>query len=137
MSKKKRQAKTSQAPKREKLASKKLSHHIQQLFEERGREAFEIARHAILKEAEEMEYRPLQEALRYLASYWIDTTRPALLSIACEAVGGDPDATKPVAISLTLICEAADIHDDVIDQSVRKKVTLPCTENSEKKSQCS
>ena len=121
MSKKKRHAKTSQALKHEKLAGKKLSHYVQQLFEERGREAFEIARHAILKEAERMEYKPLQEALRYLASYWVDTTRPALLSIACEAVGGDPDATKPVAVSLTLICEAVDIHDDIIDQSVRKK----------------
>jgi geranylgeranyl pyrophosphate synthase len=121
MSKKKRYTKASQAPEHEKLVGKKLTQRVQQLFEERGKEAFEIARHTILKEAEKMEYRPLQEAFQYLAGYWVDTTRPALLSIACEAVGGDPGATNSVAASLALICEAADIHDDIIDQSTRKK----------------
>ena len=47
-------------------------------------------------------------------------TRPALFSLVCEAVGGDPDITMPIAISITLISGAIDIHDDIIDQSKTK-----------------
>lgn len=121
MSKKRRHNKKLLTPKREKLTTEKLSQYVLQLFEERGKEASETAKKAILEEAEEIEYAPVREALRYLAGYWVDTTRPALLSIACEAVGGDPNAANPIAAPLTLICEAVDLHDDIIDQSVKKK----------------
>jgi len=40
-----------------------------------------------------------------------------LLSLACEAVGGDPELTTPIAVPLILISGAIDIHDDIIDQS--------------------
>jgi geranylgeranyl pyrophosphate synthase len=52
--------------------------------------------------------------------YWHDLARPSLLSLTCEAAGGEPQSTTPVAVALTLISGAIDIHDDIIDQSKTK-----------------
>ena len=89
---------------------------VQRILEERGRKALEIARKTVLEE--EIECKEAREALRYfMTEYWHDVARPALLSLVCEAVGGDPDITTPIAIPMTLISGAIDIHDDIIDQS--------------------
>ena len=56
-----------------------------------------------------------------MTEYWHDLARPALLSLACEAVGGDPDTTTPIAVPMILISGAIDIHDDIIDQSETKR----------------
>ncbi len=61
-----------------------------------------------------------RSALSHLFSYWKDYTRPALMSLACEVVGGDPTLTKDIASSLILVGAGIDIHDDIIDQSPRK-----------------
>jgi octaprenyl-diphosphate synthase len=110
----------SERAKHKELKGERLSRYVQSLFEKRGEEAFESARNAILEEANRLESKTIHDAFNYLLSYWTDTTRPALLSIACEAIGGDPGATKPIAVSLVLICEAVDLHDDIIDNSVTK-----------------
>jgi len=89
---------------------------VQKLLEERGRKALEEAKRTILQE--EVECKEVREALNYfMQEYWHDLARPTLLSIACEAVGGDPELTTPIAISMSLISGAIDIHDDIIDQS--------------------
>ncbi|MGQ9460663.1 MAG: polyprenyl synthetase family protein, partial [Candidatus Bathyarchaeaceae archaeon] len=93
---------------------------VQKILEERGRKALEMARNEILQE--KIECKEVREALQYfMTEYWHDVARPALLSLACEAVGGDPDITTPIAIPMTLISGAIDIHDDIIDQSEKKK----------------
>jgi len=90
--------------------------HVEKLLEERGSKALEEARKTLLQE--EVECKEVREALAYfLYEYWHDLARPTLLSIACEAVGGDPDVTTPVAVPMMLISGAIDIHDDIIDQS--------------------
>ena len=61
-----------------------------------------------------------RSAISQLMSYWKDYTRPALMSLACEAVGGDPESTKDVGSSMILLAAGIDIHDDVIDRSQRK-----------------
>ena len=92
---------------------------VQKLLEERGRKALEEAKRTILQE--EVECKEIREALNYLMQeYWRDLARPTLLSIACEAVGGDPEITTPLAVSMILISGAIDIHDDIIDQSKTK-----------------
>jgi geranylgeranyl pyrophosphate synthase len=104
------------------LSGKELSLYVAKMFEERGRKALEIARKAMLEEAEKLESKEVREALKYFMNkYWRDTTRPALLAIACEALGGDPSTTTPIAVSLILLSGAADIHDDIIDQSKIKR----------------
>jgi len=96
-----------------------ITKQLQKLLQERGKEGLELARKTILDE--KIESKEVREALKYFMNeYWHDFTSSALLSLVCEAVGGDPKITTPVAISLTLISGAIDIHDDIIDQSKNK-----------------
>jgi geranylgeranyl diphosphate synthase type I len=100
-------------------SQEEMMEQVQKLLEGRGRKALEMARKTVLEE--EIECREVREALTYfMAEYWHDVARPALLSLACEAVGGDPEITTPIAIPMTLISGAIDIHDDIIDQSKSK-----------------
>ncbi len=93
---------------------------VQQLLEERGRKAMELARETVLEE--KIESKEVRKALEYFMNeYWTDVYRPAILSIICEAVGGDPKITTPIAIPISLISGAVDIHDDIIDQSKMKR----------------
>ncbi len=92
---------------------------IQKLFKKRGKKALQMARKEMLQE--KIECKEAKEALTYfMTKYWHDFARPSLLSLVCEAVGGDPELTTPIAVSMTLISGAIDIHDDIIDQSERK-----------------
>jgi geranylgeranyl pyrophosphate synthase len=73
--------------------------------------------------SEKIESSEVREALTYfMRKYWRDTTRPALLSLFCEAVGGKAETTTPIATSAILISGAVDIHDDIIDESRTKEV---------------
>lgn len=92
---------------------------IQKTFKKRGSKALEMAKKEILQE--KVESKAAREALSYfMKDYWHDLARPSLLSLTCEAVGGDPEITVLIAIPMTLISGALDIHDDIIDQSKRK-----------------
>jgi len=92
---------------------------VQKIFKKRGRKALEMARRKILQE--KVESWEVREALSYFMNeYWRDLARPSLLSLSCEAVGGDPEVTIPVAIPMILISGAIDIHDDILDQSKTK-----------------
>jgi geranylgeranyl pyrophosphate synthase len=96
-----------------------ITEQLLKLLEERGKKALELARKTVLEE--KIESKQIQEALKYFMNkYWHDVTRPALLSLVCEAVGGDPDKTTPIAISMMLISGGIDIHDDIVDQSKTK-----------------
>jgi len=92
---------------------------LQNLLYSRGEKALKIAREKVLEE--KLESKEVEDALSYfITEYWNDVTRPALLSLICESVGGDPEVTTPVAVSLILISGAADIHDDIVDRSTIK-----------------
>jgi len=96
-----------------------VTRQVQKILEERGRKALEMAKTTVLEE--KIESEEVREALKYfITEYWHDVARPALLSIVCEAVGGDPNATIPIAIPMSLISGAIDIHDDIIDESKSK-----------------
>jgi len=96
-----------------------ITEQLLKLLEKRGGKALELARKTVLEE--KVESKEVQEALKYfMTEFWHDVTRPALLSLVCEAVGGDPGITTPIAISITLISGATGIHDDIIDQSKSK-----------------
>ncbi|MGD8506405.1 MAG: polyprenyl synthetase family protein, partial [Candidatus Bathyarchaeota archaeon] len=102
------------------LSPEEALKHVQRIFKERGSEALKTAKEEALKE--EIECKGAQEALTYfMTECWHDLARPALLSIVCEAVGGNPSITTPVAVPMILISGAIDIHDDIIDQSKTKE----------------
>jgi len=92
---------------------------IQKIFKKRGTKALKMARKEILQE--KLECKEVKEALTYfMTQYWHDLARPSLMSMVCEAVGGNPELTTPIAIPMSLISGAIDIHDDIIDQSKHK-----------------
>ncbi len=100
--------------------SEKTTKHTHEIIEKRGKKALGIARNTMLQER--IECKEIREALHYfMIEYWQDLARPALLSLACEAVGGDPDITTPIAVPMILISGGIDIHDDIIDQSEKKR----------------
>jgi len=93
---------------------------VRKIFRQRGTKALETARREIFKE--KIECKETREALNYfITKYWHDVTRPSLLSLACAAVGGNPEITTPVAVSMILTSGAMDIHDDLIDESRKKE----------------
>jgi geranylgeranyl pyrophosphate synthase len=103
-----------------------ITEQLQKLLHERGKEGLELARKTILEE--KIESKEVKEALKYfMTECWHDVTRPALLSLVCEAVGGNPNITTPIAASITLISGATGIHDDIIDRSKIKgsRATVP------------
>ncbi|UCC27772.1 MAG: polyprenyl synthetase family protein [Candidatus Bathyarchaeota archaeon] len=98
------------------ISPEEAMERLQKIFKERGSKPLEMARNEILKE--KIESAEAKDALTYfMTEYWNDLARPTLLSLACEAVGGNPELTTPIAVPMTLISGAIDIHDDIIDES--------------------
>lgn len=100
------------------MSKEKLMVRAVAILREKGQKALELARNAVVQE--EVEFRPFQESLHYFMQSWDDVLHPALVSLACEAVGGNPDITSRIGAAITLLAGAADIHDDIIDQSTTK-----------------
>ena len=93
-----------------------------EILRKRGRKALKLAKKLVSEE--EVDYIPLYEALNYFMEDWEDVLHPALLSLACEAVGGSSKWETELGASIALLAGGADVHDDVIDQS-RIKDTQP------------
>ncbi len=90
---------------------------------QRGQNALEISKIAVLKE--KIKHEPLRQALNYfIDTTWAKILHPGLLSLYCEAAGGKPEETTQVGAAMILLVAAADIHDDIIDQSVLKNSEL-------------
>jgi len=100
------------------MSSEKTAEKISMEMERLGRKAYEIARETVMKE--KFKYKPLREAVSYFMQEWRNFQHPALLAIACEAVGGNPEKTASIGAALVLLTGAADIHDDIIDKSKTK-----------------
>ena len=99
--------------------NEKLVEQVNAILIKHSEKAMELAKQAVF--AEHIKYEQLREALRYfMEEAWYDSSHPTLLSLACEAVGGNPDATSETGAALALLAGAADIHDDIIDQSLTK-----------------
>jgi len=52
--------------------------------------------------------------------YWKDVYRPALVSLACEAVGGQPELVRGVSLAITLASAGIGLHDDIVDNCSKK-----------------
>jgi len=91
---------------------------VARLFKSRGARATREASAAVRRE--KMIGGKAKAALSFFTSYWVDLARPALVSLACEAVGGDPAAASFLGKSLSLLSGATDVHDDIIDRTLDK-----------------
>ena len=104
-------------------SNKKLMEHVKDILKERGWKAFEIAKNTALEM--KLQYKPLYNALQYFFNEtWYDVQHPALISLACEAVSGNPEKTVNIGAAIVLLAGAADIHDDIIDDSKLKNLKL-------------
>jgi geranylgeranyl diphosphate synthase type I len=98
---------------------RKLMLQINKVLKQRGQKALKQAQQAVSQE--KTNYKPLVEALNYfMEKVWLDFMHPAMMSLACEAAGGNPDDTIQVGAAFVLLAGGADIHDDIIDQSTTK-----------------
>ncbi len=83
----------------------------------KSEEALELTKKAIL---EEKISKKTDAALKDYVKKWNDTTRPGVLSLACEAVNGNLNELVPLQIAMLSIAATMDIHDDIIDKSDAK-----------------
>jgi geranylgeranyl pyrophosphate synthase len=83
----------------------------------KSKEALESTKKAIL---EERMSKKADAVLRDYVKKWGDTTRPGVLSLACEAVNGNLKELTPLQTAMLLIAATMDVHDDIIDKSVAK-----------------
>jgi geranylgeranyl pyrophosphate synthase len=97
------------------MSPKKIGKIIVADLKKRSKKGRELAKQILL--AEKMEYPKLREALEHYLANWDEFTHPGLFSIACEAVGGDPNGVLPTQAAIAMMAAAFDLHDDIIDKS--------------------
>ncbi|UCG44860.1 MAG: polyprenyl synthetase family protein [Candidatus Bathyarchaeota archaeon] len=102
----------------EKETSKSLIQHVQRILEERSSSALKIAKQKMLQQR--IRSKEINAALEHYIRNWMDITHPGLLSIACEAAGGDSKQSIPIQVVMLLLTAGIDIHDDIIDESQTK-----------------
>jgi geranylgeranyl pyrophosphate synthase len=98
---------------------------VRKLLRQNGGPAMKHARQHIMQNFSDE--RVSSQALRYFSEVTLEQALPvfpALIAISCETVGGNSKATIPFGEALILTSAAADIHDDVIDQSPVKSGKL-------------
>ena len=98
--------------------SEKLAEKALEILYERSEEALKKAKELML--SEKIGCKEVYEGIEYYTSTWNDTTRPGLLALACESVGGNLKKAIPLQTAMLLIDAAMDIHDDIIDKSKTK-----------------
>jgi geranylgeranyl pyrophosphate synthase len=96
----------------------KKSRMLMKELQRRSRRCHEFVRKSLL--SEKMGNRTLSDALEHYFSYWNDFSHPGLFSIACQAVGQNPDSMLQPQAALAMMAAAFDIHDDIIDKSPAK-----------------
>jgi len=97
---------------------------VQKMMEERGAKPLKIARKEILRG--DIKSVELRGVLNYFVRERWEEIRPfvvgpTVISLACEAVGGDAEITVSTAASIALIGSGIEMHDDIIDGSKAKR----------------
>jgi len=87
-------------------------------LQKRSAKSLRMAKDTVLRM--KVESREINEAIKHYIRNWNDYVHPGLMSIACEAVGGNPDEAVPMQVAMLILTAAADIHDDIIDESKTK-----------------
>jgi geranylgeranyl pyrophosphate synthase len=98
-----------------------LMKKVKDTIEKKGRAAIEQARQEISDSP--YDGGAVSSAVKYFAQVTLQRglpVFPALISLSCEAVGRRTEKTRSIGTALTLIAGAADVHDDIIDQSATK-----------------
>ena len=86
-----------------------------EILEIKSRKALEMAKKQLL--LTKIEDERTRQAFEYYAKNWDDALHPGVISIACEAVGGDSEESMLMQVAMLFLTAAIDIHDDIIDGS--------------------
>ena len=62
----------------------------------------------------------LRDAFEHYFEHWSNFTHVGLFSLACEAVGGNPDDSVLTQAAVAMMVAAFDLHDDILDKSETK-----------------
>jgi len=100
------------------MVNKGLAEKALAILQAKSEKALKNAKELVLQEKFRCE--KANEALQYYVSTWNDTTRPGVLALAHEAVGGKAEEVVPLQTAMLFIDAAMDIHDDIIDKSTKK-----------------
>jgi len=100
------------------MTSESLAAEALRILGEKSEKAHEIVKQTIREEKTGI--KKIDDAVERYLSRWDDATRPGIISLACEAVGGNSQEAIPLQVSLHFIDAAMDIHDDIIDESASK-----------------
>jgi geranylgeranyl pyrophosphate synthase len=68
----------------------------------------------LLQDPELNELKPMTE---FISRNWRDPLRPAMMKLASESVGGNPQETEQVAVAMSLINLSFYLWDDIIDKA--------------------
>jgi geranylgeranyl pyrophosphate synthase len=100
----------------------KMGKRIVADLKRRSKKGLKLAKQTL--QTEKIEHPKLHEALEHYISHWNEFTHPGLFSMACEAVGGDPDDVVSTQAAIAMMTAAFDIYDDIIDKSkVKHKIS--------------
>src|SRR3989304_5588020 len=103
------------------MTPKKMGKVVVADFKRRSRKGLEFAKQVM--QAEKIDHPKLRAALKHYIVHWDEFTHPGFFSMACEAVGGEPDGFVSTQAAIAMMAAAFDVHDDIIDKSkVKKKI---------------
>ena len=92
-------------------------------LKERSEKGLALAKQILL--AENMEQPKLREACKHYVDNWRDFYHAGLFSMACEAVGGNPDDFLYPQAAIAILAASFDLHDDILDKSEISKYEAP------------
>lgn len=101
------------------MSSESQAKKVLSIFDQRSLQAQNTLRQEILNQ--KMGLAKTDKAIELYLEKWNNNIRQGILSIAYESVGGNPHDIIPIQIALSFIDATMDIHDDIIDDSVKKK----------------
>ncbi len=100
-----------------------LKERCQRILEENGGNVADQASRILL---EDPGLKDLRSPLEFLSKNWREPLTPSMISLACEAVGGQPEVTREASLAMSLIHLSFYVWDDIIDKARSKlfKLTL-------------
>lgn len=94
-----------------------IEEHCRKILEDNGGFIADKARAILLSDSALKNLQPFTE---FISKNWRDPLTPALMSLSCEAVGGQPDKTHDAGLAMSLMNLSFYIWDDIIDKAPHK-----------------
>ena len=94
---------------------------VKTILKNRGKQAVDMATAEVIRASSEA--GKVGSALKYFLRVTVPGALPvfpALVSLSTDAAGGETDKSTAISAGLAMLTWSADIHDDIIDQSVMK-----------------